>query len=90
MFEEKDILPFGRFKYSQPYTGSKDGMRYKIVHPKPGEDEEDLIYLEIWPEPFCYEKTADELKKKSTFEYSYEGYKKMIAYLSMQSESYSK
>lgn len=89
MFDEKDILPYGRFKYSQPYTGSKDGMRFKIVHPKPAEDEENLIYVETWPEPYCYEKTADELKKKTTFEYSEEGYESMISYLNAELETYS-
>ena len=76
-----DILPFGRFKYSQPFTGSYKGMRFKIVHPKPVEDEENLIYLEIWQEPFCYEKTPDEQKIKKSFPYSQEGYENMIAFV---------
>lgn len=76
-----DILPFGRFKYSQPFTGSYKGMRFQIVHPKPAEGEENLIYLDIWPEPFCFEKTDDELKIKKIFPYSKEGYDEMIAYL---------
>lgn len=76
-----DILPFGRFKYSQVYTGSYKGMRFRIVHPKPGEDEENLIYTDVWPEPNCFEKTDDELKVKKSFPYSKEGYDEMITYL---------
>lgn len=76
-----EILPFGRFKYSQPFTGSYKGMRFKIVHPKPAEGEENLIYLNIWPEPLCFEKTDDELKINKSFQYSKEGYDEMVSYI---------
>lgn len=89
MITSEDILPFGRFKYPQPYTGSLKGMRYKIVHPKPAEGEENLIFVEVWPGPNCYEKTDDELKEKVTFPYSKEGYDAIIPWLNEMYESRS-
>lgn len=77
----EDILPFGRFKYAPPYTGSYLGMRYRIVHPKPAEGEENLIYVDVWKEPLCYEKVNSEELIKTSFEYSQEGYENMLDYL---------
>lgn len=84
MIQSGDILPFGRFKYKQPFIGSYKGMRFKIVHPKPAEGEEDRIYVEVWPGPNCYDKTDDSLKVKTSFEYSEEGYNMIIPYLNNQ------
>lgn len=81
MVQQKDILPFGRFKYTQPYSGSCDGMRYNIVHKKPAEDEEDLIYVDVWPEPLCYDKVDESLIIKTTFPYGEDGYNAIIPYL---------
>lgn len=81
MITQDDILPFGRYKYAQPVTGSCNGMRYKIVHPKPSEGEENLIYVDVWPGPWCYEATDEENITKNSFEYSREGYDRMLAYL---------
>lgn len=88
MISSEDILPYGRFKYSQPYTGSYQGMRYKIVHPKPEEGAENLIFVEVWPEPNCYEKTDDEQKIKTSFPYSKEGYDEIIPWLNEIYESF--
>lgn len=81
MITEKDILPYGRFKYALPYTGSCNGMRYRIVHPKPAEGEENLIYVDIWSGPLCYEKADSSTFIKKTFEYSLEGYNEILPYL---------
>lgn len=81
MMTTSEILPFGRFKYPQSFSGSFKGMRYKIVHPKPGEGEENLFYVETWPEPYCYEKTNPEEIYKTTFEYSKDGYDQIIPFL---------
>ena len=81
MINKEDILPYGRFKYPQPYTGSYMEMRYRIIHPKPEEGEENLIYIVAWPGPNCYEKTEEELKIKITFPYSQEGYDAIVPWL---------
>ena len=76
-----EILPFGRFKYPQPYIGSFKAMRYKITHPKPAEGEENVIIVEVWGGDLCYEKTEPDNIAKVTFPYSKEGYDELIHYL---------
>lgn len=86
MIEPEDILPFGRFKYPQPFIGSYNGMRYRIIHPKPAEGEENVIIVEVWGGNWCYEKTNQDTITKITFPYSKEGYDEIIPYLN---EKYS-
>lgn len=81
MSEEIDLLPFGRFSKPQPYFGSYKGMRYRVAHPKPAEDEESLIYVDVWPEPLCYEKADEAGMIKKTFAYSKDGYDQIVPYL---------
>lgn len=81
MVTKEHLLPYGRFKYAKPFTGSCEGMRYKIVHPKPSEGEENLIYVEVWPGPNSYENTDPSLITKTTFPYSEEGYNQILPYL---------
>lgn len=91
MINENDILPFGRFKYPQPYTGSCKGMNFRIVHPKPAEDEENLFYIDIWKGPNCFEKTDETEFIRTTFVYSKEGYDEILPYLNrMYSENIEK
>lgn len=86
MITEEMILPFGRYKYALPFSGSYKGMRFNIVHPKPGEDEPNLIYVDVWPEPWSKDKTPEALIVKNSFEYSKEGYDQMLAYLNSMYE----
>ena len=81
MITAEEILPFGRFKYALPFTGSHNGMRYKIVHPKPNEGEENLIYVDVWPGPLCHDKADQASFIKTTFPYSKEGYDEILPYL---------
>lgn len=50
---------------------SFEGMRYQIE--QSGEDEECSLLVTVWPEPFCFEKTAEDKKQKKQFAYSEEG-----------------
>lgn len=77
MIESKDILPYGRYAYGQPFIGSYKGMKYKIVHPK----KDEYFYVEIWPGPYCYEKTDESKFIKTTFLYGEEGYNQLVPYL---------
>ena len=67
MITSDDILSLNFYNYGNPFTGSYQGMRYRIVKQKETKDEEGRTIKEegllaaIWPEPFAYEKTADEL-----------------------------
>lgn len=82
MIEASDILSYGRYtKYPQPFTGSYNGMRYRIMHPKAQEGEDDVYVVDIWPEPLCYESTPQEEVIKQTFMYTKENFDKIVPYL---------
>ena len=61
MITSDDILSLNFYNYGNPFTGSYQGMRYRIVKQKETKDEEGRTIKEegllaaIWPEPFAYE-----------------------------------
>ncbi|MCR5324392.1 MAG: GNAT family acetyltransferase [Lachnospiraceae bacterium] len=98
MIDAKDILSMNFYTYEQPFTGSCDGMRYRIVMIKEeiGRDENDKpIYGEkffevlIWPEPYNYENTDSDLIVKKIFPFTEEGYMAIVDYLNSNLEKYA-
>lgn len=79
MFNSNTILSFNFYSYGKPFTGSYNGKRYRIIMVK----EEDVKYLKLWiyPEPFSFENTDESLMETSVFEFSQEGYDKLLEYL---------
>lgn len=57
-------------------TGSYKGMRYRII----GKDDEHLLAT-IFPEPYSYENTDEELKNNREFELSEDGLDKITKWL---------
>lgn len=55
----------------EDYTGSMDGMRYRLV--KVEDDEGAKLHVTAWPEPFCFDKTPEEKKTVKDFAFSEEG-----------------
>ena len=55
------------FIKKSPVTGSYKGMRYRLMK------DADEIEVCIWPEPYNFIKTADELKQYNRFPLSAEG-----------------
>lgn len=68
------------FIKKEPMTGSYKGMRYVLR--KSGDE----IEVCIWPEPYNFLKTADELKQFKTFELSSDGKDAAVAWLNEQYE----
>ena len=89
MIEAKDILSMNFYTYEQPFTGSCDGMRYRVVMNKreTGRNEKDEPVYEkyfdvaIWPEPYSYENTEAEKIRRTEFPFTEEGYLKVVEYL---------
>lgn len=87
MITSDDILSLNFYNYGNPFTGSYQGMRYRIIKKKEAKDEEGNILKEegllavIWPEPFAYEKTRDALKTTQLFPFSEEGKAQVIEWL---------
>lgn len=87
MITSDDILSLNFYNYGNPFTGSYQGMRYRIIKQKEKKDEEGTILKEegllatIWPEPFAYEKTADDLKTTQLFPFIEEGRIQVVGWL---------
>lgn len=66
----------------EEYCGSMDGMRYMLRR----KEKEDGAALEtvIWPEPFCYAKTAEEKKQRREFALTSEGVSQAAEWLNEQ------
>ncbi|MBR3307273.1 MAG: hypothetical protein IKI75_08490 [Lachnospiraceae bacterium] len=60
------------FLKKERYSGSSDGMRFMLMKHS-AEGEEDRLELVIWPEPLCFEKTADEDKHSYFYSFDKEG-----------------
>lgn len=50
----------------EDYTGSMEGMRYRLIKE---EDEAGSakLHVTVWPEPFCFDKTPEEQKTSEDF-----------------------
>ena len=77
--DKKDILPLSFLKKS-PYTGSFQGIRYRIEKQEEGEGKSLLVYT--WPEPYAFSHTLEEAKEKKSFPFSEEGLEEIRLYLS--------
>lgn len=69
------------FIKKEPVTGSYKGMRYRLSNNKEGK-----IAVCIWPEPYNYLKTSEELKQFTEFELSEEGKNLCVDWLNEQIE----
>ena len=89
MIDRNQILSFNHYKKGKAYTGSHTGMRYRIVkEPAATEDDNDKFLVEIWPEPFCYEKTDKEKIVVQRFPFTEDGYQEILKYLNESLEEY--
>lgn len=79
MISRKDVMPTNYYK-KEPFTGSDRGMRYML---RKKEQEDGPVRLEavIWPQPFCFEKTADEKKVSAVFSFDETGIAEAVEWL---------
>ncbi len=70
----------------QNLTGSYRGMRYLLR--KQGEKEAPRLGVVIWPQPLCYEKSAEESRQEAEFDFSQEGISQAAAWLNQQYEAH--
>ena len=79
MIDLKDVRPISFLK-KEPFTGSFQGMRYRIEKQE-ADNEPTVLKTTIWPQPFCFDKTPDEKKSEKTFEFSPEGLAQAVNWL---------
>ena len=79
----EDIMHIGFLKKSC-FTGSSEGMRYRLEKSSSGEDggEKTELLATVWPEPYAFSHTPEEAKEKKSFPFSEEGLEEIRLYLS--------
>ena len=60
MIERKDVMPVNFLK-KENFTGSDTGMRYRME--KASKEEETVLKVTVWPEPYGYDATPPEHKR---------------------------
>ncbi len=86
----EDILSLNYYTYGRPFSGSLQGMRYRIILQKEEKNEAGEVTAEkglmvfIWPEPFSFEKTDPEKISSKLFPFSEEGRLSAVDYLNQQ------
>ena len=79
MLKKETFVPIQFFK-KEAYTGSMNGMRYRL------KEEEEGLEAAVYPEPYCYEATPDEQKTKTVFPFSEEGLEQALNWINQQYE----
>lgn len=87
MISNEDILSLNYYNYGNPFTGSYQGMRYRIIKQKAVKDDDgntvqpEGFQVVLWPEPFSFEKTDDTLKTVQLFPFSEEGKQQAVNWM---------
>ncbi|MCM1179777.1 MAG: hypothetical protein NC347_05950 [Clostridium sp.] len=90
--QNKDSYGITWYEHAQPYFGSHRGMRFRLARnpmencflASPDKKGEAVFEAIIWPEPYCFEATPDELKTTATFAFDAKGKEQMVAWLNEQ------
>lgn len=87
MLERSGFMPINYLK-KESYTGSFQGMRYKMVKAAVGEGEEEKTVLRVfhWPEPFSFDATQEEKKNWIDTSFDEEGIQEGIRWLNQAYE----
>ena len=78
MIKKEDILSLAYLQKAE-YTGSHDGIRYRLQQIKKEDEKRLLVY--VWPEPLNFVSTPDECKRHEEFEFSNDGITDAIAWM---------
>ncbi len=78
MITKDDILSLAYLKKTD-YTGSHQGMRYRLEGITV--EEEKKLLVTVWPEPLNFAKTKEEFKRRNEFAFSDDGITDAIAWM---------
>lgn len=67
-----DIMHIGFLK-KECFTGSNDGMRYRMERHEKTDDGSLELLVTVWPEPYAYEHTPDSEKESRAFSFDEAG-----------------
>jgi len=65
-----------------PYFGSFEGVSFALIK------NDDKIEAYLYQAPFSFENTPDDMKEKSEFEFSEEGYEQAVAWMNDRFKDY--
>lgn len=72
MNSRKSLYDVGEFyRKNAILNASFQGMRYRIM--REAVEENECLVATVWPEPYCFEKTAEEQKEQRRFPCTEEG-----------------
>lgn len=77
--DKETFVPIAFFK-KEAYSGSFCGMRYHL------RKTEEQLEAVVYPGPYCFEATSDEVKARNLFPFTGEGREAMIDWLNEQYE----
>lgn len=86
MVEKEKILTLPFYSYKGIFTGSDEGIRYRIA--KISEEDVDMFEVYVWREPYGFEATPKEEMEKQTFAFTEEGKEELVAWLNQKHEEW--
>lgn len=78
MIKTEDILSLEYLKKTE-YTGSHQGMRYRLE--KTVREEKTKLLVTVWPEPFNFVTTPEDKKQHEEFDFSEDGITDAVAWM---------
>lgn len=79
MIQRNDILSM-EFLKKTAFTGSHQGMRYRLEEAK-GQEGEKKLRCTVWPEPFSFFGTPEEEKEAEEFAFEEDGVTEAVAWM---------
>lgn len=87
MIRKEQILSLEYYNYGGVFTGSLNGMRYRVekVKKKDGQEKEEEVFflVHVWKEPYNYDVTPHEDMKMEKFPFSNEGAQNVADWLNL-------
>ena len=80
------MMNLNYFTYKKPFSGSDKGNRFKYVIQIQEVEEKKVLHVMCYVGEKNSKETPDEIKKFKDFEFSEEGYKEALDWLSIESD----
>ncbi|MCI6409365.1 MAG: hypothetical protein MR797_06365 [Lachnospiraceae bacterium] len=80
------MMNLNYFTYKKPFSGSDKGNRFKYVIQMQEVEEKKVLHVMCYVGEKNSKETPDEIKKFKDFEFSEEGYKEALDWLSIESD----
>lgn len=80
------MMNLNYFTYKKPFSGSDKGNRFKYVIQMQEVEEKKVLHVMCYVGEKNSKETPDEIKKFRDFEFSEEGYKEALDWLSIESD----